>query len=67
MSEETGRIEHMVDLIGRESEIRVIHTALTAVRTGRGASLIISGEAGIGKTRFAAEVADLARIRGSSC
>lgn len=47
-------------LVGRDAEIRLIRAAIRTVLSGRGASLLICGEAGIGKTRLASEVADLA-------
>ena len=51
-------------LVGRDAEIRLIRAALRTVLSGRGASLLICGEAGMGKTRLANEVADLASDLG---
>ena len=43
--------------VGRESEIRVLEGMLASARQGHGATVLICGDAGIGKTRLAAEVA----------
>ena len=51
-------------LVGRDRELRVIHTAVQEVRAGRGSTLLIAGEAGMGKTRLAAEVSELATEQG---
>src|SRR5262245_1147408 len=40
-------------LIGRERELAEIETVLASARVGRGALLLVSGEAGVGKTRLA--------------
>ncbi|MCP2266873.1 BREX system ATP-binding domain-containing protein [Promicromonospora thailandica] len=40
------------ELLGRESERRALDELLTAVRTGRSATLVLRGEAGIGKTEL---------------
>ena len=62
-----ARIEHMVGLIGRDAEVKAVTAAMNAVQSGREACLLILGEAGIGKTRLAAEVAELAAGQGWSC
>ncbi len=48
-------------LIGRAAELAVLDRALAAARRGRTGLVVVSGEAGIGKTRFCAEVAARAR------
>ena len=60
MPARASRIELQMAVIGRENEIRVITAALDAVRAGHGTTLLITGEAGIGKTRLAAELAAMA-------
>ena len=52
-------------LVGREAELReLLGAAATARRVGRGFTALLSGDAGIGKTRLAAEVADRLRDDG---
>jgi DNA-binding CsgD family transcriptional regulator len=51
-------------LVGRAGELGELEGALAAARAGRGAAVLVAGEAGIGKTRLAAEVARRAREAG---
>jgi DNA-binding CsgD family transcriptional regulator/tetratricopeptide (TPR) repeat protein len=48
------------DFVGRESELDELVRLLDDVRAGRGATALIGGEAGIGKTRLCREVKALA-------
>jgi DNA-binding CsgD family transcriptional regulator/tetratricopeptide (TPR) repeat protein len=50
--------------VGREAELDTLEVALDDARSGRGAAFLIAGEAGIGKTRLASEIARRARERG---
>ena len=50
--------------VGRRSELQLLHGALGGALAGRGRVVVLSGEAGIGKTRLAQEVATLALRRG---
>jgi DNA-binding CsgD family transcriptional regulator/tetratricopeptide (TPR) repeat protein len=50
--------------VGRASELGELERALDAARAGTGAAVLIAGEAGIGKTRLAAELARRARGAG---
>jgi AAA ATPase domain len=50
-------------LVGRGRELGELERALDAARAGSGTTVLVAGEAGIGKTRLASELA--ARARGS--
>jgi DNA-binding NarL/FixJ family response regulator len=52
------------DLIGRDDERETLRASLAAAREGTTTSLLVAGEAGIGKSRLVAEAADLARADG---
>lgn len=49
-------------LVGRADELRTLDAALTAARSGRGGTVLLVGEAGIGKTRLVEECVE----RGSA-
>ncbi|MFG6199955.1 BTAD domain-containing putative transcriptional regulator [Nonomuraea sp. JJY05] len=51
-------------LIAREEMLRLIAERLAGTRRGRGGVLLVTGEAGIGKTRLAQAAADEAEARG---
>ncbi|HEY3066056.1 MAG TPA: AAA family ATPase [Methylomirabilota bacterium] len=53
-----------VPLIGRTDEVRALVEALESAAAADGGLVVISGEAGIGKTRLLAELPTLARYRG---
>lgn len=46
--------------IGREWELAQLHVALCEAQAGRGQLFVVSGEAGIGKTRLVGKLADRA-------
>jgi DNA-binding CsgD family transcriptional regulator/tetratricopeptide (TPR) repeat protein len=50
--------------VGRVGELRELECALDAARAGRGTAVLVAGEAGIGKTRLASELATRARDTG---
>lgn len=52
--------------IGRESELAALISALDDARGGAGGAVLVSGEAGIGKTRLVAELAEHARAIGAA-
>jgi DNA-binding CsgD family transcriptional regulator/tetratricopeptide (TPR) repeat protein len=49
---------------GRAAELGTLGQALAAARAGHGAAILVTGEAGIGKTRLAAEITGRAREAG---
>jgi DNA-binding winged helix-turn-helix (wHTH) protein len=50
--------------VGREALMSELRAALEAIVAGRGEMMLLSGEAGVGKTRAASELALRARARG---
>ncbi|MBI2954685.1 MAG: AAA family ATPase [Chloroflexi bacterium] len=50
-------------LVGRGNEMRRLESMLTNAASGRGTTVFIAGVTGVGKTRLAREVLDLARAR----
>jgi DNA-binding NarL/FixJ family response regulator len=55
---------HAKPFVGRAGELGTLEFALAAARAGRGAAILVTGDAGIGKTRLAAEFARRARDGG---
>ncbi len=51
-------------LIGRASELDRLHELVTGIRSGISRSVVVAGEAGVGKTRLVTEFADGARDAG---
>lgn len=56
----------MPPLVGRGAEVAAVERRLTAAKDGRGALVLISGEAGIGKTSLAAAAGERARAMGAA-
>ncbi|HSM50575.1 MAG TPA: AAA family ATPase, partial [Thermoanaerobaculia bacterium] len=50
-------------IVGREAELARVLGALDEAAAGRGSVWLVEGEAGIGKSRFAEELADRAAVR----
>ena len=60
-----GSRSHMADrLVGRERDLRRIEPLLGRLAEGRGGLLLVTGEPGIGKTRFAEEA--LLKVRATA-
>lgn len=53
-----------VDLVGRDAEMTALRSSLRTVAGGRAAVVLLTGEAGIGKTRLADEAVAWARDAG---
>jgi DNA-binding SARP family transcriptional activator len=49
-------------LVGRRDELDAVRTALDDACAGRGSIVLVTGDAGIGKTRFLEEIAALAQV-----
>jgi len=52
-------------LVGRDGDTRAIRWAWRRARSGPGSTVVVRGPQGVGKTRFASEVADLAASNGA--
>ena len=51
-------------LVGREGELRLVDSAVSALADGHGGALAVVGAAGVGKSRIAREAVALAAARG---
>ncbi|WP_329429886.1 AAA family ATPase [Streptosporangium sp. NBC_01495] len=60
----TGELVAGETLVAREAQLRLVAERLAAARRGDGGVLLVTGEAGIGKTRLALAAADEAAGRG---
>jgi len=61
-----GRGERRSRIVGRDSELARVGSLLDDALAGRGRLILCTGEAGIGKTRVAEEIAALAAARGAA-
>nr|BFE70212.1 hypothetical protein GCM10020092_035130 [Actinoplanes digitatis] len=56
-----GALRHRTPaLVGRDDELRSAEQMLAAARAGRGGTMFVTGDGGIGKSRLAAAAADMA-------
>src|SRR3954454_6801131 len=55
-----------MELVGRASELAVLHEALNAALGGRPGLVLCRGEPGIGKSRLAGELCESAESRGAA-
>jgi DNA-binding CsgD family transcriptional regulator/tetratricopeptide (TPR) repeat protein len=60
-----GRRVSCPDFVGRAEELRILTAAIDAAVAGTAATVLVGGDAGIGKTRFVGEVSARARDRGA--
>lgn len=51
-------------LVGRDEELEALEDILDALFSGQGRFVLLAGEAGVGKSRLAAEIAERVRRRG---
>ena len=63
---DTGRVRQVLCpvLVGRDEEARHLQAALAAAQAGRGGTVLLTGEAGIGKSRLVRETVRAAGERG---
>ncbi len=57
-------VDFQPEMIGRDAELKELEAYLEEAAEGRGNTIFISGEAGIGKTRLVNEFGEIARSRG---
>ncbi len=65
MGEETLDITFQPELTGRDDEFDQLKNCWDRVLAGHGSTVLISGEAGIGKTRLVTELMDMAEKNGA--
>jgi predicted ATPase len=56
--------QQQVPLLGRDADLQLLDRVLTRAAAGTGSVVLISGEAGIGKTRLCQELSRCHRDRG---
>jgi DNA-binding CsgD family transcriptional regulator/tetratricopeptide (TPR) repeat protein len=62
----TMTMQHMAQFVGRRPEVAEIRAAIDEAVAGQGGLVLITGEAGIGKTRLAQEACERAIAAGAS-
>ncbi|TDE27113.1 AfsR/SARP family transcriptional regulator [Actinomadura sp. 6K520] len=63
-AEPHGAADRGDGLVARSAQLALVEGLLGAVRRGRGGAVLVTGEAGIGKTRLVRAAAELAAARG---
>jgi class 3 adenylate cyclase/tetratricopeptide (TPR) repeat protein len=69
-SSSVAAAEERAPLVGRDAEMAVLTHSLAEARAGRGSSLDVVGDAGLGKTRLVEELCELATtdtVHGVAC
>ncbi|GEL16313.1 helix-turn-helix transcriptional regulator [Pseudonocardia asaccharolytica] len=61
---DVARLGFGIPLVGRRSEVRVLSAALDRAAAGSACAVLLSGEAGVGKTRLITEAAERAGAAG---
>jgi DNA-binding CsgD family transcriptional regulator/tetratricopeptide (TPR) repeat protein len=61
---DVARLGSGIPLVARRSEMRSVRDALTRAGSGQAVGLLVSGDAGVGKSRLVAEALALARSEG---
>ena len=64
-SPEDSRSGRMLTIVGREAELSTLSAALDRCLAGVGQTVVLAGEAGVGKTRLTQELEVMARGRGA--
>jgi len=64
MAEGISGVDVQAPMIGREKELRFLEDHLDTAAKGKGSLVLVSGEAGIGKTRLVEELKSVASARG---
>jgi predicted ATPase len=59
-------VQQSTPLIGRESELSVLLDSFGRAKGGKGQTVLVAGEAGIGKTRLVSEMLDIAGSDGAN-
>jgi len=59
-----GKAMSILPFVGRQRELAALRAAWTRAAHGAGSYVLIAGEAGVGKTRLAAELARIAQAEG---